>query len=232
MTIGDRIKKQRTLLGISQTELAEKVNISKQRLYKYETNIVTNIPSNKIEEIAKALNVSPAYLMGWDDEDYEQTINDKIADAEYEQFITEYSWNNDPHNPNYINPSTIDFKEIYTPKDLQDLIDSSGKTAESILGLRELTYEEIESKYISKLLEKEGYTRIFTNIGNDKEIFILENNDVYYIIDFADYYTLISSLKDYFSFNLKNLILNAPKKFYSSIKALEELNRKPTDKPE
>lgn len=67
MTVGDRIRKKRELAGISQTALAERVNISKQTLYKYETNIITNIPSNKIEEIAKALSVSPAYLMGWED---------------------------------------------------------------------------------------------------------------------------------------------------------------------
>lgn len=67
MTVGDRIRKQRELLGISQTELAEKVKISKQTLYKYETNIVTNIPSDKLEYISQILGVSPAYLMGWDD---------------------------------------------------------------------------------------------------------------------------------------------------------------------
>lgn len=67
MTVGDRIRKQRELLGFSQTEFAEKVGISKQNLYKYEMNIITNIPSDKIEEIAKRLSVSPSYLMGWDD---------------------------------------------------------------------------------------------------------------------------------------------------------------------
>lgn len=66
LTVGDRIRKQRELLGISQTELAEKIKISKQTLYKYETNIITNIPSDKLESIAKFLNVSPASLMGWD----------------------------------------------------------------------------------------------------------------------------------------------------------------------
>lgn len=65
VTVGDRIRKQREQLGISQTELAEKVKISKQTLYKYETNIITNIPSNKIEDISKVLKISPAELMGW-----------------------------------------------------------------------------------------------------------------------------------------------------------------------
>ena len=67
MTVGDRIRKQRELLGISQTELAEKINVSKQTLYKYEKILITHIPSNIIEEISKVLNVSESYLMGWED---------------------------------------------------------------------------------------------------------------------------------------------------------------------
>lgn len=68
MTVGDRIKKQRESLGLTQTELAKKVSVSKQTLYKYETNIVTNIPSDKIELISKILDCSPSYLMGWETE--------------------------------------------------------------------------------------------------------------------------------------------------------------------
>lgn len=66
MTIGDRIRSVRESKGIEQTELANAVGISKQTLYKYEKGIISQIPSDKIEEIAKYLLVSPAYLMGWD----------------------------------------------------------------------------------------------------------------------------------------------------------------------
>lgn len=65
MTIGDRIKQIRELKNIGQTELAEKISVSKQTLYKYENNIVTNIPSDKIEALAKELSTTPGYLMGW-----------------------------------------------------------------------------------------------------------------------------------------------------------------------
>lgn len=67
MKIGDRIRKKRIESGISQTELANKLKIKKQTMNKYEMNIITNIPSDKIEEIAKILDTSPAYLMGWED---------------------------------------------------------------------------------------------------------------------------------------------------------------------
>lgn len=66
MTKGERIKSLRESAGISQTDLADKIDVSKQSLYKYENDIITNIPSDKIEAISSFFNVSPAYLMGWD----------------------------------------------------------------------------------------------------------------------------------------------------------------------
>lgn len=75
MTVGDRIRKQRENLGISQTDLAKSVKIAKQTLYKYETNIITNVPSNTVQSIAEVLNVSPAYLMGW----VEDNLTEEIA---------------------------------------------------------------------------------------------------------------------------------------------------------
>lgn len=72
MAKGERIKSRREQLGITQISLADKVGISKQNLYKYENNIITNIPSDVIEKIADVLNCTPGYLMGWDDTiDYE-----------------------------------------------------------------------------------------------------------------------------------------------------------------
>lgn len=68
MKVGERIKCRRESLGITQTELAERVQSTKQNIYKYESGVITNIPSDKIELISTVLGVSPAYLMGWEDE--------------------------------------------------------------------------------------------------------------------------------------------------------------------
>lgn len=65
MTVGERIKELREKIGMSQVDFADKINVSKQTLYKYENNLITNIPSDKIEAAAKIGGVSPAYLMGW-----------------------------------------------------------------------------------------------------------------------------------------------------------------------
>ena len=64
MTIGKKIKDLREKKGLSQVELADKISASKQTLYKYENDIVTNIPSDKIEAIARILGTSPSYLRG------------------------------------------------------------------------------------------------------------------------------------------------------------------------
>lgn len=74
MTIGTRIKNLRQNEKTSQVDLAKKVGVSKQTLYKYENDIITNIPSDKIELIAKELNTTPAYLMGWSEKDYAHKI--------------------------------------------------------------------------------------------------------------------------------------------------------------
>ncbi len=65
MGIGERIRKLRQENSLTQTELAEKVQTTKQNIYKYEKGIITNIPLDKIEALAGALNATSAYIAGW-----------------------------------------------------------------------------------------------------------------------------------------------------------------------
>ena len=66
--VGKRIRNIRQLRGYSQEGLAEIVGTTKQSIYKYETGLVSNIPLKKFRAIAKALDVSPEFLMGYTDE--------------------------------------------------------------------------------------------------------------------------------------------------------------------
>lgn len=87
MTIGEKIKLLREEAKLSQGELAEKANTTKQNIYKYEKGIITNIPSDRIELIANALSTTPAYLMGWNDEDSSDAlVND---DEEFTEYLEE-----------------------------------------------------------------------------------------------------------------------------------------------
>lgn len=67
MSIGRRIKRLREDLGLTQEDVAKKVGVATQTIYKYENEIVTNIPLDKLEKIAAVLNTSPSYLMGWEE---------------------------------------------------------------------------------------------------------------------------------------------------------------------
>lgn len=68
MSIGLRIRKRRQEKQYTLEEIANKIGTSRQTLSKYETGKIEGIPSEKIELLAKALDTSPAYLMGWEEE--------------------------------------------------------------------------------------------------------------------------------------------------------------------
>lgn len=68
MTTGDRIRVSRRQKNITQDELALAVGVSKPTINKYESGKIRNIKRPTIAAIARALGVSPGYLMGWEDE--------------------------------------------------------------------------------------------------------------------------------------------------------------------
>ena len=67
ISIGNKLRFLRESKKLTLDEVAKKIGISRQTLFKYENGIVSNIPSNKIEALAGIYGVSPAYLMGWED---------------------------------------------------------------------------------------------------------------------------------------------------------------------
>lgn len=66
MSIGENIKNRRKELYLTQEDVAKKIGVSKQTVQKYESGIITNIPSDKIEMVADYLKTTPAKLMGWE----------------------------------------------------------------------------------------------------------------------------------------------------------------------
>ena len=67
-TIGNRIRLCRERAGLSVDELAAKLGKNRATIYRYESDYIENMPLTIIDPLAKALDVSPAYLMGWEDE--------------------------------------------------------------------------------------------------------------------------------------------------------------------
>ncbi len=74
MNIGQRIKKRREQLGLTQEELATITGYkSRSSINKIELD-GRGLPQSKIVSFAKALNTTPAYLMGWEEEKKEDEI--------------------------------------------------------------------------------------------------------------------------------------------------------------
>ena len=77
MTVGEKIKRIRTELNMSQDELAKKVGYkSRSSIQKIEN--ARSLPLPKVSAMAKALNINPAYLMGWIDT---PTLPEDTSDA-------------------------------------------------------------------------------------------------------------------------------------------------------
>lgn len=70
MSLQDNIKRKRLEKGFTLEELAREVGVSRQTIQRYESGVISNIPSDKIEKIARALNTSPGFLMGWDEKTF------------------------------------------------------------------------------------------------------------------------------------------------------------------
>jgi len=64
MNIGNRIRERRKQLGITAEEIADKTNISRSTMYRYEQGAIQNIPAVNLKAIADVLEVSIDYLFG------------------------------------------------------------------------------------------------------------------------------------------------------------------------
>ena len=69
MDIGNRIRMRREELEMSQSELARKVGYTSRTTINKIERDGRGISQDKIVAIAKALKVTPSYLMGWEDEE-------------------------------------------------------------------------------------------------------------------------------------------------------------------
>lgn len=79
MTIGQRIAERRKTIGLTQDELAKKLNITKSAVCKVEKGD-DNITLDTIERYAAALKCKPADLMGWTSvENVTQVKDNQIA---------------------------------------------------------------------------------------------------------------------------------------------------------
>ena len=79
MELKDNIKAARKRLELTLDEVAKVVGVSKQTIQRYESGVIGNIPSDRLERLAVALKTTPGALMGWEksNDDPELTKKDE-----------------------------------------------------------------------------------------------------------------------------------------------------------
>lgn len=69
MAIGANIKKRRIELGMTQRDLCKKMGYSNHSTIARIESGSIDLPQSKIVQFASALDTTPSYLMGWDEEE-------------------------------------------------------------------------------------------------------------------------------------------------------------------
>lgn len=69
MTVGERIKQRRKALGLSVDAIAEKIGVNRATIYRYESDEIKNMGTETLVPLAKVLHTTPAWLMGWTEDD-------------------------------------------------------------------------------------------------------------------------------------------------------------------
>ena len=67
MTVGERMKLRRKELGMNVDDVAVRIGKDRATVYRYEGSEIENMPIGVLAPLAKALDTTPAYLMGWED---------------------------------------------------------------------------------------------------------------------------------------------------------------------
>lgn len=94
MDVGKRIRILRTSCNMTQEELGEKLGVKKAAIQKYESGSIVNLKTETIERIAAIFDVTPSYIMGWDEFDKKYNLTEIKQDIKMIDIFIEYFGNN------------------------------------------------------------------------------------------------------------------------------------------
>lgn len=72
MTLGEKIRKRRMELNMTMDDLGQAVGVQRSAINKYEKGMITDLKRSTIQALARALDVSPVYLLDDDPDDADQ----------------------------------------------------------------------------------------------------------------------------------------------------------------
>ena len=64
--LANNLKRLRKEKKLTLEDIAEILGTSKQTIHRYENGIITNVPPEKVQSLARVLEVTPSELMGWE----------------------------------------------------------------------------------------------------------------------------------------------------------------------
>ena len=91
-TLGQRIRKRREELGLTQTELAQRLGYKSKVSVSHAESDRDDMTTTRIRKYAKALETTPAYLMGWEDKQASQIYEEEKARTMLEAYSMRGYW--------------------------------------------------------------------------------------------------------------------------------------------
>lgn len=74
MDLGEKLRNRRIELEMTLEDVGNIVGVSKSTVMKWETGSIENMKRDKIVLVSKALNVSPLWIMGLEDDEYNDSV--------------------------------------------------------------------------------------------------------------------------------------------------------------
>jgi transcriptional regulator with XRE-family HTH domain len=175
MKLNEKIKKYRKIFDLSQEQLAEKLNVSRQVITKWESD--NGLPDiENLKQLSKTFNVSIDYLLN-DNEEVTHPVLRETYELEKNNYSNRYDYAVSYLKKNYPEPSIIyglsQSKDLTTLEWITDFIINPGiidaihwlnefaiwflveKETQSLL--IKVTKEYIETKEISNIIDKKKF---------------------------------------------------------------------------
>lgn len=199
------LKSLRLKNNLTQAALAKELNVTQNAVYQWE-NGKREPSSEMVEKIANYFKVSPNYLMGWEQKKgIDSTIANNIVKYRKLYKISQKQL------ADYLGISTnvlskIEKGEISpSPDEVIKISKGLGLPLEDLLDFPERDDVEIQNEFLSNLFSKAGYF-IFKVTADGSEKYWIYNQNAMYEIDIDTFNLFISSLNDYFLFNLQKML--------------------------
>lgn len=129
MYIGQKLRNRRLELNLTMLQVAKKTGVSEATVSRWESGDIANMKRDKIVALANALQVSPAFIMGWEEESNNKTKSSKSncvnLTSDEKNLLDNYSQlNNDGKDKAQEYVSDLTTMDKYTETDLKSKLNA------------------------------------------------------------------------------------------------------------